>query len=91
MKPFTPHDEAAQADVSEGLLDLLVCPDCRKPLGKRGSTLLCSGCGRRYPVRDGVPVMLLDQTLPPNAASDAGQDGQDVTDRGESNSEEAAS
>ena len=49
------------------LLDLLVCPACRAPVraldGDAG--LACSGCGRVYPVRDGIPVMLVEEaTLP---------------------------
>jgi len=47
------------------LLDALVCPDpvCRKPLvlATDEGSLLCTGCHRCYPVRDGIPVLLLDQ------------------------------
>jgi uncharacterized protein YbaR (Trm112 family) len=47
------------------LLDALVCPvpECRKPLTLSAdeSSLQCTGCRRRYPVRDGIPVLLVDQ------------------------------
>ena len=51
------------------LLDILVCPvpECRKPLtlaADEGS-LQCTGCGRIYPVRDGIPVLLIDQAKMP--------------------------
>ena len=49
------------------LLEILVCPACRgeiRPLeGERG--LECRSCARVYPIRDGIPVMLVEEaTLP---------------------------
>ena len=48
--------------IDPGLLELLVCPEDKSSLVERKklSGLECSECGRVYPVRDGVPVMLLD-------------------------------
>lgn len=55
------------------LLDVLVCPvpKCRKPLtlAADGSFLQCTGCRRTYPVRDGIPVLLIDQAKMPDSAS----------------------
>jgi uncharacterized protein YbaR (Trm112 family) len=63
------HDDAedrpTSAAVSRELLDLLVCPGCREALDDRGTLLRCRGCGLGFPVRDGIPVMLLDEALPP--------------------------
>ncbi len=46
-----------------GLLEILCCPACRSAVrelpGEGG--LECTGCGRVYPIVDGIPVMLLDQ------------------------------
>jgi uncharacterized protein len=51
------------------VLDTVVCPirECRKSLSLAAdeSTLQCSGCGRIYPVRDGIPVLLADQAVLP--------------------------
>jgi hypothetical protein len=51
------------------LLDILVCPvpECRKPLTLAAdeSSLRCTGCGRVYPVRDGIPILLVDQAQMP--------------------------
>jgi uncharacterized protein YbaR (Trm112 family) len=51
------------------LLDILVCPvpECRKPLtlASDEKSLKCTGCGRVYPVRDGIPVLLIDQAEMP--------------------------
>ena len=42
------------------LLAILVCPKCKGELEYREaeSSLLCRACALRYPVRDGIPIML---------------------------------
>ena len=49
--------------VSQELLDILVCPiDKAKLIPKEdGSGLKCTECRRVYPVRDDIPIMLIDQ------------------------------
>jgi uncharacterized protein len=47
--------------VSQELLDILVCPACRAKVVLDESFLTCAACGRRYPVRDGIPVMLIEE------------------------------
>lgn len=49
--------------VHEQLLALLVCPACRAEIAEdpERSALVCSGCRRAYPVRDGIPVMLVEE------------------------------
>jgi uncharacterized protein len=48
------------------LLAILVCPRCKGELEYREgeSALLCHRCALRFPVRDGIPVMLLDEATP---------------------------
>jgi len=49
--------------VSKQLLDILVCPLCKTPvkLTSDQQGLKCSKCRRVYPVRDDIPVMLVDE------------------------------
>ena len=49
--------------VSQELLDMLVCPACHKPLELKnnGQSLKCGECRRVYPIKDDIPVMLLDE------------------------------
>ena len=54
-------------------LELLVCPACRGPLTEGAGHLTCRGCGLRYPVRDGIPIMLPSEALPPDRAEDEPQ------------------
>lgn len=45
------------------LAEILVCPVDKADLSEdvEASRLECTECGRRYPVRDGIPVMLVDE------------------------------
>jgi uncharacterized protein len=49
--------------ISQDLLEMLVCPLCKAPvrLLDDQSGLKCSQCRRVYPVRDDIPVMLLEE------------------------------
>ena len=49
--------------VSKELLDILVCPQCKTPvqLTPDQAGLKCSTCRRVYPIRDDIPVMLIDE------------------------------
>jgi uncharacterized protein len=56
--------------VDQKLLDILVCPNCHGAVEYSGTTdeIACQGeCGYRYPVRDGIPVMLIDEAIKPGA------------------------
>jgi len=47
--------------LSIGLLELLACPRCGESLGETGEYLSCASCRLKYPIREGIPVMLLDE------------------------------
>ena len=49
--------------ISKELLEILVCPVCKADLilKEDGSGLKCVKCKRVYPVRDDIPIMLVDQ------------------------------
>ena len=44
--------------IPDRALAMLVCPVCRGSLDWSADTVACRGCGRRYPVRDGIPVLI---------------------------------
>lgn len=54
---------AATMAVAQELLDILVCPACKATLQlvSGGSGLKCTECRRVYPIRDDIPVMLIDE------------------------------
>ena len=49
--------------VPKQLLEILVCPRCRGALEHRAehSSLRCPSCKLEYPIRDGIPIMLVDE------------------------------
>jgi uncharacterized protein YbaR (Trm112 family) len=54
--------------IDEDLLQILACPACHEPVRVEGDRIVCTGCGRRYPIRDDIPIMLLDEAENPGAA-----------------------
>ena len=56
-------------NLDPALLEILVCPDCRSALAvdDDNSELVCTGCGLAYPVRDDIPVLLVDEARPSEA------------------------
>ncbi|MBI4372649.1 MAG: Trm112 family protein [Candidatus Omnitrophica bacterium] len=49
------------------LLEILVCPACKTKVVLKGESLLCTNaaCGLRFPIRDGIPVMLIEEAEKP--------------------------
>ncbi|MEO6910692.1 MAG: Trm112 family protein [Edaphobacter sp.] len=41
----------------------IVCPVCHQPLQLQGDIVVCLGCARRYPLVDGIPVLLADRAI----------------------------
>ncbi len=50
--------------IDRQLLAVLVCPVERADLREDRDQLICTACGRRYPVRDGIPVLLAEEVEP---------------------------
>jgi uncharacterized protein len=52
------------------LLEILVCPNDRADVEylEAEQVIVCAGCGYRYPVRDGIPVMLIDEAEKPGSS-----------------------
>ncbi len=49
--------------IAKDLLQILVCPACKQALHYRENpeSLKCSQCHRVYPVKDNIPIMLVDE------------------------------
>jgi hypothetical protein len=47
------------------LLEILACPNCKTPvkLVRNGAGLKCETCRRVYPIKDDIPVMLIDEAV----------------------------
>lgn len=53
--------------IDKELLAILVCPECKVSVIPQGEALKCPRCRRVYPIKDNIPIMLLDEaTIDPN-------------------------
>jgi len=62
--------------MDEELLAILACPACHTSVERQGEGLLCPTCGRLFPIRNGIPVMVLSEAEGPGEVGDP-------TDRGD--------
>ena len=51
--------------IDKELLDILACPKCKGDirLTEKGDGLICDACKLVYPIKDGIPVMLIDEAV----------------------------
>jgi hypothetical protein len=54
-------------ELEDWVLDIIVCPKCHAALRAEdaASELVCTGCGLAYPVRDNIPVLLIEEARKP--------------------------
>ena len=62
-----------RVELDDWLLEIIVCPNCRAGLrvDDAASELVCtnSECGLAYPVRDDIPVLLVDEARRPGVGA----------------------
>ena len=49
-------------NIDKDLLAILACPDCKGDVKEDNAKIVCLECGRKYPIRDGIPIMLIDES-----------------------------
>jgi len=52
--------------ISQELLEILACPKCKGDvrLTDKQDGLVCNACKLMYPIKDDIPVMLIDEAIP---------------------------
>ena len=52
--------------IDKGLFEILVCPKCKGSVdyNAKKTALVCTSCKLEYPIRDDIPVMLIDEATP---------------------------
>ena len=55
------------APIDPDLLAILACPSCKNPVVLDGERIVCTNpeCALRFPIRDGIPVMLVEEAEKP--------------------------
>ncbi len=56
--------------ISSELLEVLHCPIGKAPLRQADHNLVCSACGAAFPVKDGIPILLIDEAILPDGVND---------------------
>ena len=53
--------------IDKELLEILACPQCKGKVKLEADRIICQNpqCRRRYPIRSGIPVMLIDEAEKP--------------------------
>lgn len=59
--------------IDSKLLEILACPVCKTEVRLEDTKLVCVQCGRRYAIRDGIPVMLVEEAEMPTKDSNASE------------------
>lgn len=51
------------SQISSQLLEVLACPSCKSKVSLQGNKLICTNasCKLKFPVRDGIPVMIIEE------------------------------
>lgn len=47
--------------IDKELLEILACPSCKGDVELDNQKIVCKKCGLKYPVKDGIPIMLIDE------------------------------
>jgi len=47
--------------IDEELLKILACPACKSDVVLKEERIVCAKCRRRYPIKDGIPIMLIEE------------------------------
>ncbi len=47
--------------ISRELLEILACPFCKADVFLKDNKIVCTKCGRRYPIKNGIPIMLIEE------------------------------
>lgn len=47
--------------IDKELLAILACPACKADVELKEEKIVCTKCKRKYPIKDGIPIMLIDE------------------------------
>ncbi len=50
--------------IDKKLMEILACPKCKGDVYEKDDKIICEQCQVYYPVKDDIPVMLIDEAVP---------------------------
>jgi uncharacterized protein YbaR (Trm112 family) len=60
-------DPSKNPSFDTSIVEQLACPACLGNLRMSENRLVCAGCGRGYPIVDGIPVLIVERVVAPRA------------------------
>jgi uncharacterized protein YbaR (Trm112 family) len=79
-----PANSSKKLSFDSSILEQLACPVCLEELRQTGEQLVCTSCGRSYPIVDGIPVLIAERAVDPSqTVSSATSSTSDPTSRTE--------
>ncbi len=60
--------------IDEDLLSILACPLTKQPVREDGDWLVCDASGLKYPVCEGIPVMLIEEAVKLDGSKPSGEE-----------------
>jgi uncharacterized protein len=67
-----PADPSRNLSFDVSILDQLACPACLGALRSDETCLVCAGCGRSYPIVNGIPVLIAERAQAPSQTVSSG-------------------
>lgn len=47
--------------IDKKLIEIMACPACKGDVYEKDNKIVCKSCGRKYPIKDDIPIMLIDE------------------------------
>lgn len=47
--------------VDKKLLEIIACPECKNDVILNQGKIVCTGCGKKYPIKDNIPIMMVEE------------------------------
>lgn len=57
--------------IDSELLKILACPACKSGVRLENDSIVCLKCKRHYPIKDGIPIMLIEEAAMPEGDKNA--------------------
>jgi len=54
------------------ILDFIVCPQCKSDLELDGEFLICKTCNVKYPIKNDIPILLIEEAVKINGDTSSG-------------------
>ena len=52
--------------INKELIEIMCCPACKGDIEEKDNKIVCLKCGRSYPIKDDIPIMLVDEAQMPD-------------------------